>query len=87
LSPALWCAGVEAGEPEGSGKAGVSEPEPREEEGVDDFLVLGLLFIPVVAVWFLLRPRYSRQVRIGAAIYSAAVAIAAVGMVRRLTGL
>jgi hypothetical protein len=56
---------------------GMKEDGAHEEEPVDDLLVLGLLFVPVVAVWFLLRRHYSREIRIGAAIYAAAVAVAA----------
>ena len=44
------------------------------EEPVDDLLVLGLLFLPVVFVWLLLRPRYSKEIRIGGGIYAAMVA-------------
>ena len=40
------------------------------EEPVDDLTVLGLLFLPVVFVWFLLRRRYSKEIRIGAGIYA-----------------
>ena len=37
-------------------------PEP-----VEDLLVLGVLFLPALFVWFLLRRRYAPEIRIGAA--------------------
>ena len=43
----------------------------REPEPVDDLLVLGILFFPALFAWFLLRPRYSMEIRIGAGIYAA----------------
>ena len=57
------------------------------EEPVDDFLVLGLLFFPVVFVWFLLRPRYSTEIRVGAGIYAGLFVVAVAIWGRTLVGL
>ena len=47
-----------------------------EDEPVHDLLVLGILFFPALFAWFLLRPRYSKEIRIGAGIYATAALVA-----------
>lgn len=63
----------------------MADTEQAGDEPVDDLLVLGILFIPAVFVWFLLRPRYSREIRIGAGVYAAFVLLALVFWAWQLT--
>jgi len=44
---------------------------PMEPRRLSGRLLLGILILPVVFVWFLLRPGYSNTLRIGAFAYMA----------------
>lgn len=59
------------------GEAGVTSEVDDSYRPLTGGLVLGILFCPILFVWFLLRPGYSREVRIGAFAY---VAIGLVGL-------
>jgi hypothetical protein len=54
--------------------ANMTGAEPRHVGG---FLMLGLIAVPIVFVWFLLRPGYARSLRLAAFSYTFALPVLA----------
>jgi hypothetical protein len=46
------------------------QPSDEPPSDIAGWIAIGLLFLPIIFVWELLSPRYSRGVRIGAAVYA-----------------